>query len=165
MKENKYLKKENGSLLDENKLLKNEIEKLKKEGKDLKIRVDNLSCFKDGDINKLDEKMRIMDNLVSKMNSNFDRQKTSSNTLSCGEKLIAINFVSLDQCINHSIICKNNSNFQDIEKELYLKYPEHAKNYSYFMYNGLRINRFKTLEQNCIHGYSIILNKIDNNQV
>ena len=109
---------------------------------------------------KLDEKMKIIDNLILKMNNNVVGQKTN-NTLSFGEKFIAINFISLDQRINHSIICKNNTNFHEIEKELYLKFPEYEKNYNKIIYNGLNVNKWKTLEDNGIHGYTIILNKID----
>ena len=109
---------------------------------------------------KLDEKMKTIDNLILKMKNNIVEQK-ANNTLSYGEKFIAINFLSLDQRINHSIICKNNTNFHEIEKELYLKYPEYSKNYNYLTCNGLIVNKRKTLEDNGINGYTIIVNKID----
>ena len=168
-KENEHLKLENSDLKNENQLLKNEIKKLKKEKEGFKIALDKLNLIRDEEIKKLDEKykklddkMKIIDDLILKMKRNIVGQKTNNSSVQCGEKNITINLVSFDQRINHSIICKNNTNFQDIEKELYLKYPEYAKNYSCLIYNGLSINKFKTLEQNGIHGYTIILNKIDN---
>ena len=169
-KQNKDLKIENDNLKNENLLLKNEIQMLKKERGDFKLKLDKLSSIKDEEIKKfnekykklIDDKKKIIDDLILKMKSDVVGQKINMNSLSYGEKYIAINFVSVDQRINHTIICKNKTNFQNIEKELYLKYPEYIKNYNYLMLNGLSINRRKNLEQNGINGYTIILNKIDN---
>ena len=151
-------------------MLKDTIQKLIKEIENLKTKVDESNKVKNEEIKKLaekykntiDEKTRIINNLTSKMNSNFVGSNINNNILSYGEKLIAVNFVSVDQCINHNIICKNNTNFHDIEGELYDKYPEYKENDNYFMFNGNKINRWKTLEENGINGYTIILNKIDN---
>ena len=153
--QNKALKIENDKLKNENTKLKNEIQILKKENDNLKIKFD---------INKkLDEKMKIIDDLISKIKSYVvDPNIYSSVELSSREKFIAINFISDDKRINHSIICKNKAKFVDIERELYLKYPEYSKNYNYLMLNGFNINRLKSLEENGIHGYTIVLNKIDN---
>ena len=119
-------------------------------------------------IDELEEKIRILNeenmninnSLNSKLNSNVTEIK-NYNELSYGEKLIAVNFISVDQRINHSIICKNKTYFYEIESSLYKKYPEYKKDDNYFMFNGLKINRWDTLEENGINGYNIILNKID----
>ena len=161
---NKYLKILNDNLKNENRLLKNEIQLLKKGREDFKIQLDKFNLIKDKEIKKLkekyiklDDKIKILDNLILKMKNVM--QKTTNDSLSYGEKYIAINFVSFDQRINHSVICKNKTNFQDVEREIYLKYPEYIKNNNYLMYNGLSINKSKTLEENGINGYTIILNK------
>ena len=151
-------------------MLKNEIQILKKEREDLKIKIDKLNLTKEEEIKKLDEKykklydekMKTLNDLLTKMNNNYDGSKINNKTLLYGEKLIAINFVSVDQRINHSVVCKNKTKFHEIEDELYVKYPEYAKNDNYFMFNGLKVNRWKTLEEIGINGYTIILNKIDN---
>ena len=130
----------------------------------MKIQVNNSDLFRYEEIKKLDEKykklndekMKIIDDLISKMDSNVIFPNININSLSSGEKLIAINFTSIDQRINHSIICKNKTKFHEIEGELYAKYPEYAENDNYFMFNGLKINRWKTLEEIGINGYNII---------
>ena len=168
-KENKTLKLNNDNLKNENKMMKNEFKILNQERSNLKIKVDNLDLIRYEEIKKLDEKykqlsdekMKIIDDLTSKMNCNIVVPDINNNPLSSGEKLIAINFVSVDQRINHNIICKNKTKFHEIEGELYTKYPEYAESDNFFMFNGLKINRWKTLEEIGIHGYTIILNKID----
>ena len=149
-------------------MLKNKIRKLMKERDNLKEKVDNMKIVKNEEIKKLDEKYKnlidektkIINNLTSKVNSNFVGSNISNNILSNGEKLIAVNFISVDQRINHNIICTNKTKFYEIEVELYDKYPEYKENDNYFMFNGFKINRWKTLEENRINGYTIILNKI-----
>ena len=65
------------------------------------------------------------------------------------------------QRINHTIICKNKTKFHEIEGLLYEKYPEYTNCENFFMFNGLTINRWKTLEDNGINGYTIMLKKIE----
>ena len=165
----KDLNIKNENLKNEKQLLKEEFKILNQERSNLKIKVDNLDLIRYEEIKKLDEKykklsdekMKIIDDLISKMSCSIVVPDINNNPLSSGEKLIAINFVSLDQHINHSIICKNKTKFHEIESELYVKYPEYAESDNYFMFNGLKINRWKTLEEIGILGYTIILNKID----
>ena len=76
--------------------------------------------------------------------------------LSTGERLISIVFTSSDRRILYSIICKNTDNFTKIENELYEKYPEYRNYENYFLYNGRKVNRFKTLEYNRIYNHGII---------
>ena len=162
-KENKSIGIENEKIKNENQMLKNQINLLKKEIDNLKIKLDKLNLIKDEEIIKSDEKykklndgkMKIADELISKMKSNI--VEINNNTLLDGEKLIAINFKSVDQRINHTIICKNLTGFYEIEKELYTKYPDYAENDNYFMFNGSKINRWKTLEENNIRAYTIML--------
>ena len=151
-------------------MLKNEINLLKDEIYNLKIKVDELNLTKDEEIKKLDEKYKklndeknkVIDDLISKINSNIGEPNINSNHLSNGEKLIAINFESDDQHINHSIICKNKTKFHEVETELYVKYPQYAKNDNYFTINGIKVNQCGSFEEIGILGYTIILNKIDN---
>ena len=86
----------------------------------------------------------------------------NNNEQKLGEKLIALNFISVDQHISHSIISKNKSKFSEIEKALYMKYPEYLKNENFFMWDGTNIDKLKTLEENGIIGYTIMLKTIDN---
>ena len=78
-----------------------------------------------------------------------------------GEKLVALNFISVDQGINHTIICKNKTEFHIVEGQLYQKFPEYRANDNFFLFNGVKINRWETLEDNGINGYTIMLKKIE----
>ena len=80
-----------------------------------------------------------------------------------GEKLMTINFTSIDRRIqNYSIICKNTDIFNSIEKKLYEDYEEYYGTENYFTINGKKIQKCKNLDENNIHNNDvIILNIID----
>ena len=84
------------------------------------------------------------------------------NNFSEGEKLISINFASLEQDIDYSIIIKNTEIFSKIEIMLYNKYPKYTETENYFLVGGNRINRHKTLEKNNIKNNDIITLYINN---
>ena len=166
----KSLKIENENLKRENEMIKNENKKLGKKIESLQKKLDKVNFTKDEEINKLiercktlnGEKKNSIDKLMLKLNKNVVEFR-NYNGLPDGEKLIAVNFTSYDKVINHCIICKNKTKFFDIESELYRKYPKYKENENCFtLNNGLKINRWGTLEENKIYGYTIILNKIDN---
>ena len=73
-----------------------------------------------------------------------------------GEKIISIIFISIDQKILYSIICKNTDKFTRLENILYDKYPEYKDTENYFIFNGKKINRFNTIDENNISNNSII---------
>ena len=158
-KENKKLRKENDFLNKENK-------KLKEENEDLKKKLGDLILTKDQEIKKIKKKCEkliegsIIDDLNSSLRNNIVESKNYSN-LSEGERLVAINFISVDQRISDTIICKNKTKFHDIEGQLYEKFPEYVDGDNFFIFNGNKINRWKTLEENGMHGYTIVLQKID----
>ena len=77
--------------------------------------------------------------------------------LSKGEKLISVIFTSSDQKIHCSIICKNTEKFIKLEEKLYNDYPEYSESDNYFMVNGNRISKFKTLDENKIKNSDIII--------
>ena len=79
------------------------------------------------------------------------------------EKLMSVIFQSQDQKFTCSFLCKNTDKFTKLESLLYEKYPEYLENEGehYFIVNGGKINRYKSLEENGIHNSDIIiLNKI-----
>ena len=73
-----------------------------------------------------------------------------------GEKLMSIIFISVDQKIHHSFICKNTDMFINIEKSLYDIYPEYRESENYFLLRGVKINKYKSLENNNIKDSDII---------
>ena len=74
-----------------------------------------------------------------------------------GEVLMSIIFISSDQNLHYSIIRKNTDEFYKIESQIYKKYPEYTENENFFILNGKKINRYKTLEQNGVKNNDIII--------
>ena len=73
-----------------------------------------------------------------------------------GEKLMSIIFVSVDQKVHHSFICKNTDIFINLEKLLYDIYPKISECENYFLVNGTKINKYQSLESNNIKDSDII---------
>ena len=73
-----------------------------------------------------------------------------------GEKMLCLCFISLNEDIHYSIICKNTDKFSSIEESFYEKYPELIESVNSFICNGQKIKRFKTLEENKILDNDII---------
>ena len=71
---------------------------------------------------------------------------------------MAINFVSMvnQDIMNYNLICKNIDLFVRLEERLYEDFPQFKEYETYFVVNGKRIKRFKTLEQNNIKTNDII---------
>ena len=67
-----------------------------------------------------------------------------------GENLMTVIFQSKDSKIHYAFICKNTDRFNKIENMLYDKYPEYIERENYFTVNGIKINKYKTMEQNKI---------------
>ena len=72
------------------------------------------------------------------------------------EKLISIKFISANKKINFNIIAKNTDKFLKIEVILYEKYPKYANSKNFFLVNGNRINRNRSLQDNKIKNNDVI---------
>ena len=57
---------------------------------------------------------------------------------------------------------KNTDDFTNIEKILYKKYPKYKDFENYFLVNGTKINRHRTLEENKIKNNDILTLEINN---
>ena len=175
---NQELKQNIDDLNNKLKNEKNENQKFNQKIKELEAKIKALSDEK----NKLQEsnnKIKMLkntenDNPSSKLLEDLVKELTEKKNeikelksgimyrLNPGEKLMSVIFISVDQKIHHSIICKNSDKFAQIEQKLYDEYPEYLNTENYFMTNGLKINRFKTLDENNIKNSSIItLNQIE----
>ena len=149
-------------------MLKNENRILRKENENLNGKLNNLNIIKDQEIKNIKKKYKTsiegrdkkIQDLLLKLKNNNVENKNYNNSLD-NEKLIAVNFISVDQLINHTIICKNKTKFFTVEEQLYEKYPQYLEDTNFFMFKGHTINRFKTLEDNGIEPYTIILKKIE----
>ena len=101
--------------------------------------------------NLLSQKNKEIEQLKSKLNAN------SLDIINPGEKILAINFTSVDNRINYFLPCKNVDIFVRIEEKLYDEYPEYKDKETYFLCQGERIKRFKNLEENNIKNSAIIV--------
>ncbi len=74
-----------------------------------------------------------------------------------GEKIIAVNFVSIafSEIANYNLICKENDLFLSLEKRLYKEFPQ-IKNKVFFMCNASIIDKNKTLKENGIKNNSLV---------
>jgi len=66
-------------------------------------------------------------------------------------------FISVDQNIDCAIPCNSTDTFVELEKQLYVKYPEYRNTNNIFLYNGSTILRFKTLAENNVKNESKIM--------
>ena len=67
------------------------------------------------------------------------------------EKLLPIIFMSGDENMHYSIICKNTEIFNSVENRLYEIYPQYRDENNIFFVNGSRINKSKSLKENKIN--------------
>ena len=69
-------------------------------------------------------------------------------------------FKSNDGKIDYSIPCKDSTTFVKMEEKLYDEYPEYKETDNFFLVNGNRVKRFKTIKENQIkNGKPVILIK------
>ena len=143
------LTKENGILKEKVNKLTFELSKIKNSEKNLKI---NQNDDKD-----LYKKYIILNEKCEELNKQLNRYPIK---LKENEKLISVIFTSVDQNIHYSIVCKNTNTINNLEAELYSKFPEYSETENYFLCKGARISKFKTFDHYHIdNGDIIILNK------
>lgn len=97
---------------------------------------------------------------------NLEKDKTEKKVLEVnpdellkGEKLISVNFTTMDEKMHYSIICKSTDIFSKIEDQFYNDNPKYNKNENIFMIGNKKIENSKTLDDNDIHNNSIIILK------
>ena len=148
----KFLLKEYINVIDQK--LKNYfkslgINTLETEKKENKINDNNKN--NQNEIISLMKKLEIKEDEIKKLKSIIP------NDLKEGEKLLPLIFVSRDQNIHYSIICKDTDKFNYIENKLYDIYPQYQENENYFTVNGYKINKTKTIQENKIKYSDIIM--------
>ena len=104
--------------------------------------------------------IKLLQNELLKYQSNNDDSKSnySITSIKPGEKIYAINFVSMgfQDIVNYAIPCKNTDLFVRLEEKLNNDFPQLKERETYFKVNTRRIKRFKTLDENKIKSGDII---------
>ena len=177
---NNSIDKKNNANNEKNKINNNSIENINDNQKSLLIQKQNEYYEKkvkelENKIKKLEliikEKDNIIDNKIKELenisNNNIEKtnkikelekeiEKYKKYCLLPGEKLINIKFISIDQTIDFIIVAKNTDNFAKLETSLYEKYPNYKDTENYFLVNGKKLNRHRTLEENKIKDNDIL---------
>ena len=130
---------------EKNQILINENIKLKNIIHQLNIELNNIKGIKEKLQHNLTQK--------NKINEHYDLSSVNED-----DKIIAVNFVSMERNdIGHfNLICKKRDLFVRLEERLYENFPQYKEFDIYFLVDGRRIKRFKTLEQNNINNNDII---------
>ena len=132
-------------------------EEKEKERKSEKERIKEIEKERNEELTIRDDKIKqLMKELKEKENEIKELKKQLPFSLEKGEKIISVNFISYDENIFCSIICKNSLNFEDVEKLFYKKYPEYKNIKNEFIIKGQKINKKKNLEENNIYDNSLI---------
>ena len=107
--------------------------------------------------NKKDNK----DIIIKELNNEIDKLKEKLSRypfeLSKGDKLMSVIFTSSEQNLHYSVICKNTQKFTELETKLYNDIPEYSKSNNYFMINGNRVDKTKSLDGNKIRNNDVII--------
>ena len=73
------------------------------------------------------------------------------------EKILNINFITFDENIHFSIICKNTDKLNKIINIFYDNYPEYKESKNIFRFNGNEIKVNETVEENHLNNNDIII--------
>ena len=104
-------------------------------------------------------------NIINNDNNNYinkikelekEIEKYKNYFLQPGEKLLTIKFISIDQTINFETFAKKTDKFLKLESCLYENYPKYKDTENYFLFNGKKLNRNRTLEENNIKDNDIL---------
>ena len=146
--------------------LENELQKSKKVIEDQKVIINNLQNqinnekninFNNMNLiqslqNLIKEKEQELTKLINQFqNNNLNKSRYGRDEMMC------VNFISLDQKIQYAIPCTGDDIFAEIEEKLYKKFPQYRETNNYFLSNGKQILRFKTISQNNIGGFPVVM--------
>jgi len=133
------LKNDRKELLNKNKQLKVEYNKIKE-------KLNQINLESKEQIRKKEKIIKEYELKISQFPFEF----------SPGEKIMSIIFISSDQNIISSFICKNTDIFKFLENKFYENYSEYKGLDNIFIINGRKINKNKSLDENKIKNNDII---------
>ena len=144
----------NQNLINENNILKNNINNLNNNINNLNNQITNY-------INQIQLLQNQINNYQNNYQNNLNNNSSNNNYITSikpGEKIFCVNFVSMgfQDIINYSLVCKNTDLFVRLEEKLNNDYVQLKDKETYFMANGRRIKRFKTLDENQIKSNDVI---------
>ena len=146
-----------------------EYEEDKKGEKDKEIKNQKYSLLKTENeklknrINQLEEISKSKDEKILKLEQDLEKFKSYYSTSE--KELISLSIILGDQSIEKfNIVSKDSDIFTTLENKIYEKNPNLRENENFFLFNGKKINKNKTLKDNNIKDNSVItLYKFDEN--
>ena len=141
---------------EKNKNLNIQIEKYKKTIKDLNDKISGNNLV---DNNKVLELQNIIKEKIDEINLLRSKLNDSNiENIQPGEEILAIGFTSSDQTIqNFFRPCKDSDLFVKLEEKLYDEYPKYKDVETYFLVNGKKVLRFKSMKENNIKNGQVIM--------
>jgi hypothetical protein len=146
--------------------LENELQKSKKIIEDQKVIINNLQNQLNNEKNINFNNMNLIQSLqilikekeqeLTKLINQFQNNNLNKSRYGRDE-MMCVNFISLDQKIQYAIPCTGDDIFAEIEEKLYKKFPQYRETNNYFLSNGKQILRFKTISQNNIGGFPVVM--------
>ena len=76
-----------------------------------------------------------------------------------GDKIFTVTFITLNEDIHYSLICKNTDKFHRLEEAFYVKFPEFNNSNTIFLNHNKIIDKSNSLETNNIIDNDIIIVK------
>ena len=163
-KENEILKNDINKLKDENNRLNNELIKANKAISNSNFNLQHNPAIYNV-INNLNEMIKMKDNIINDLKYKLQNNSGNINKYINIDKIMVVNFYSLDQKINCGIKCLENETFAELEEKLYQQdgYEEYRNTNNNFIVKGQIVLRFKTLKDNNIkNGDRIQLLNLEN---
>ena len=108
-------------------------------------------------VDNKDNLLKLMDKLLSKEEEIQEMKSRYPFELLKGEKLISLIFMSYNQEIHYSLICKDSDKFTNVENLLYDEFPKFRETENCFISEGNKINKYKTLKENNLKNGSIVM--------
>lgn len=147
----------NKKLLSDNNYLNNQILNVNKKIIDLNNQISCINIMKNNKITELQNIINMKDQQINQLNSRNNNINNANINLMPGESFIGIGFTSVNQKIQNFVgAYKDTEIFVRIEEKLYDEYPEFKDKETYFMHNGNKVKRFRTLKENNINNGAII---------
>ena len=151
------LQKENNELRNKNNIiqndLKNKLQIIKKYEDNIKNLKNNLN-LKDGNIFNLNNQIN---DLTSQINNLKINNNNSKNKFGLDE-IVSVLIQSIDQKVNIPLFIPKSELFVRLEEQLYEEYPEYKDvDNIYFTFNGRKIKRFRSIEENNLKNKDKIL--------
>ena len=136
-----------------------EITEIKGEKNNLIKKINDIKNISNNNkINELMDKLEEKEKEIMELNQIFPFEYVK------GDKIFIVTFITLNEDIHYSMICKNTDKFDRLEDSFYNKFPEFKKSINDFLIHDKIIDKSNNLESNNIIDNDIIIVKSKKNR-